>query len=159
MLFSVQGLSIVFGSHSFAQEDSCKSELSRISEDIEARLGGKIAYVYYEGGKAEGSPTSRKDRVNFQLGVKREGPQLTNQQNRANSNILASTGLMRAYAESVIRNCADVAQVEIGLMWSDAGSIFSLHSDEQIREDECLPTAEHPNLDSKYLRWGARLCS
>ena len=147
------------GSPSSAQEEMCRNAISRISDDIERRLGGKVAYLYYEKGEAEKSPTLRKDRVNFQLGVRRKGPQLTTQQTQANSNILSSMELMRSYAKLVIRDCEDVAQVEIGLMWSDAEATFSLHSDGQIYEDKCLPFGDHPNLDSQFLRWGVRLCS
>ena len=142
-----------------AQSSSCRQIVESVRSDIQDRVGGRISLLSYEAGILENSPTSRKDKVSIQLGLKREGPPLTASQEQTNSNILSSKGLIGKYVQAIFSACDDVAQVEMGLAWTDANMIFSLHQDGQVREDECLPSYEHRNLDSRYLRWGVRLCS
>lgn len=143
----------------FAQQDLCQGTIARIKSDIEDRIGGKIAYLNYRPSALDNSPTARRDYVSFELGMKREGPEESRSQSQANENILSSSVLIREYAQSVMRNCENVASVKIGLMWSGAARIYSYHSDGQIKEDECLAYRDYPNLDYRHLKWGVRVCS
>lgn len=143
----------------YAQSSSCAQVINAVRSDVEERLGGRISHSAYAEGILDNSPTSRKDQLSIQLGVKREGPPLTPSQEQANANILASRELIGKYVQAIFNRCDGIAQVEIGRAWTSGGYVFSLYSDGQVREDECLPSHEHQNLDSKYLRWGTRLCS
>jgi len=130
-------------------QETCRSQLSEIKQDIEGRLGAKILSLQKTAN--QNSPFGdAKIELSIRLGSATNSG-ITPSQSRAGENIINSPSLTKTYSQRIISSCADVASVVFRAYEYNQG--WALQPGGQLQEMKCVD----PNRDN-YYAWGEMGC-